>query len=493
MTQGDRTKGLLATFEKNVVECGDSVAIAAADGELGFKELLECANRLAGELAAAGIKPGALVILSLPNGVSFVPTLLALWKRGCVVALASPKYHSAEIAAIVGRLRPQAMVTTSQPWPAALGNVISAQLSVGSATIAAHAFADHREVDPNVNDLALIKLTSGSTGEPKGIALTPGNLAAEAKNICNTLSVSAADRIIAPVPLCHSYGFDLGVLPLLVRGASLVVRESFVPRALLKDIGDPQASIVLGLPSMYRFLLEIETPNAPALGHLRYLLSCTSPLNPRVISEFYERFGVAICQHYGASESGAISNHLPAEVMRKPQAVGKAVAGVEIGFCDASGRDLPAGQEGEIVVRSAAVASRYVMGAPSDRTPLKDGSFRTGDSGYIDGEGYLHVSGRIDSVINVGGLKVYPLEVVHVLEGLPQIKEAVVQGVKDGLGEEVPCAIVTLKAPLSEGEILKHCHQRLAEYKVPRRIKIIDKIPTGPTGKPLFPVEVFGS
>jgi long-chain acyl-CoA synthetase len=191
------------------------------------------------------------------------------------------------------------------------------------------------------------------------------------------------------------------------------------------------------------------------------------------VTEFIGRFGVPICQHYGSSETGAATNHLPAEVPGRPASVGRSMSGVEI----------EVDEEGEVVVTSGAVARRYVLGAPPGESPLRNGVFRTGDLGTLDDDGFLTVLGRRDAMINVGGLKVSPAEVSATLERHPAVAEAAVLGFPDGRDEEVVYAVVSLSGAADESELIEFCRESLAEHKVPRRIEIRDALPRTATGK----------
>ena len=298
-----------------------------------------------------------------------------------------------------------------------------------------------------------------------------------------TLDLTPEDRIYAPVPIFHSYGFDLGVLAMLFSGAPLILEEIFVPRKILSRLTAPEVTVFLGVPSMYRFLLEAAPPDPPDLSRLRYALSCTAPLYPDLIAAFYEKFNVPICQHYGSSETGAATTHLPQAVLDHPASVGVAMKNVTVLIVDEQGRELPAGQKGEVVVRSEAVAGGYAMGPVAESSPFTDGAFRMGDIGHLDADGFLYLHGRKDALINVGGLKVSPDEVTMVLESCPAVREAAVIGVRDAMGEEIVYAAVALRSALSEKELLAFCSSRLANYKVPRRLDIFEKLPRGPSGK----------
>lgn len=433
-------------------------------------------------LSRAGVANGALVALMLPNCLAFVPIYLALRKLSATVALVPPKYGPAEIAAIQRGVGPSCFITTTAAARTLAARRIE-QLTLTCApeplAVAHTAVAEHPALPAGT---VLLKFTSGSTGQPKGIALDAANLEAEATNIVTGLRLEPEDRIFAPVPLCHSYGFDLGVLTLLKVGCTLQLEDTFVPRRVLAELAGGKVSIFLGVPAMYRAWLGLPPSSAGALP-VRYLLSCTAPLPAAVVTAFHARYGAAICQHYGSSETGAVTTHVPEQVLERPDSVGTAMGDVALRVVDRDGGAVPDGAEGEVVVTSSAVAhGGYVMGAPTDRNPFQPGGYRTGDLGSVQ-DGFLYVRGRVDDLINVGGFKVSPREVIEALESYPAVAEAAVVGVKDPRGEEVVYAVVALSGAATEGELLAHCRSRLAEYKVPRRIDIRPSLPRGPTGK----------
>jgi long-chain acyl-CoA synthetase len=279
---------------------------------------------------------------------------------------------------------------------------------------------------------------------------------------------------------------------MLWSGASLVPRTTFVPRRLLADMAQRETTVFLGVPSIYRTLVDIPVADKPDLSHLRFLLSCTAPLPPALIESFHDKFGVPICQHYGSSETGAATTHVPSLVRMNPTSVGRAMSGVRLSILDDAGRHVPPGQEGEVVIDGDAVADGYVMGEPADESPFRRDGYWSGDLGYLDDAGLLHLTGRKSQIINVGGLKVSPNEVVQVLEDFPQVAEAVVVGVKGAGGGDLVCAVVVLREPTDTAEILVHCRDHLAEYKVPRRIEVRDRLPRSDTGKVKLTLEDLG-
>ena len=450
------------------------IRVVDADGSMEGGELRRAAGALATALAAAGLREGDVVGLALDQARALAPALVAAWEIGATVVLVPPALGAAELGAVANGLAPALLVTSATD---------AARTAIGVGGTATALAADGlpplgliaRTATAPAADLAgaaLVKLSSGSTGAPKAIALTHANIEAEAANVAAALGLGPGDRVVAPVSLTHSYGFDLGLLAVLASGAVVEQRPFLSPRRALADMAG--STVYLGVPAVYRAVAEAPASAPPDLSGARYLLSCTAPLSPALITTFATRFGAAICQHYGSSETGAVANHVPDQVLERPESVGRAIRGVALHV---------AGDTGELVVEGPAVAARYVLGGPCNASPLVSGSFRTGDLAEIDADGYIRILGRRDAVINVGGLKVSPQEVCEALERHPAVREAAVVGVPDGRGDELVTAAVVLAHAVPDAELIAHCSGELAEHKVPRRIMICDALPVGPTGK----------
>ncbi len=449
----------------------NQLALSHPQAALTFAELFVSADKLAATLEKSGVRAGDIVCISLPNTPDFVFSLLALWKIGAAAALISPKFGSHERDVIRQHLPCKFIVTkneTANDWVV----VQSAQMKL-TDSLSLIPITTKAAPLTDIQNLAVVKFSSGTTGIPKGIGLTVENIIAEAEGIVEGLAVTEVDRILVTTPLCHSYGFDLGVLASLGSGATLFINDMFIPRSTMKAIDQNSITLFLGVPSMYRAWCETRMAETPSLKTIRYMLSCTAPLSPMVIEQFHERFGVPICQHYGSSETGAVSTHLPCSVRQKPDSVGKLMPHVSVRITE---------EAKEVIVSGKAVSPGYLMGTPQN-SPLNNGEFRTGDLGYVDADGFLFVSGRIDQIINVGGFKVSPVEVSWVLENHPAVSEAAVTGRNDSSGESFVYAAVKLRSDTNEAELLAHCQQHLSEYKVPRRIDIMSEFPTTATGK----------
>ena len=467
-------------FKSRTGNLGEQVAVEAPGMEMGFGELWTLADRLAVLFLEAGVREGGVVGLALGNSPTFPAAFLALCRLNATIALLPPRSGRSELMAIADGVGLSSIVAEAETGPhvAAAMPIASASAVDGFRVLVP---APTEDVGATREDEALLKFSSGSTAEPKGIALTADNVLAEAETVTATLDLGRGDRILAGVPLFHSYGFDLGVLPTLYSGATLLPEDSFVPRRTMRRLASRVAAF-LGVPAQYRAFLATRIEETPELTAVRWLLSCTAPLAPEVVTQFLGRFGAPICQHYGSSEAGAVTTHLPSEVRSRPGSVGKPMSGVEVSVIE-GGQPVTPGSEGEVVVESNAVAARYVLGAPSGQSPLRDGAFRTGDLGRMDSDGFLTLVGRRDAMINVGGLKVSPAEVSATLERHLAVREAAVLGLPDGRSEEVVYAVVALSEPVAEDELIEFCREALAEHKVPRRIEIRDELPRTPTGK----------
>jgi acyl-CoA synthetase (AMP-forming)/AMP-acid ligase II len=479
--RGGSSSVLWDEFHSRTRGLGDQVAAESPAGNFTFGALWSEADRLASLFLGAGVAQGRVAGLALRNSPRFLAAFLALCRLDATVALVPPQYSRSELTAITSGVGLSSIVADAE-----LAGGIAAAIPIsrssaidGLGVLIPAGTGGIAAAEPE----AVLKFSSGSTAEPKGIALTAANVLTEVENVVATLNLGRGDRVLSGVPLFHSYGFDLGLLPTLYSGATLLLEDTFVPRRTLAALAKAEIAAFLGVPAQYRSFLATRVASPFDLSEVRWLLSCTATLAPEIVTAFFDRFGAPVCQHYGSSESGAVTTHLPLEVLRLPASVGRAMAGVQVTVVDENGGTLPPGADGEVVVASGAVARRYILGAPNGHSPLGEGVFRTGDVGRLDSEGFLTLVGRRDAMINVGGFKVSPAEVVATLERHPAVREAAVLGVPDGRGEEVVYAVVALSGSVDEAELLAFCQGALAEYKVPRRVEIRDALPKTASGK----------
>jgi acyl-coenzyme A synthetase/AMP-(fatty) acid ligase len=477
---------LWTTFGERLAAAGHSVAVAHATRSWTARELVAAVDSIALEVPES--LEGATVVVSLKDSFALVAATLSVWRASGAVALVSPGVGSQERVAIQDGARPRVWIVSAENSGRLCrelgGSARPVQLDVGldlDLALVTCAGEDHDR-----SSAALIKFSSGTTGVPKGVVLEAENVMAEAEQIRTTLSLTGSDRILAPVSLSHSYGFDVGVLGSLASGAALHLAPPLVPRRFLTEVASAEISHVLGVPALYRTLLGAGGDRPKALPSLRYLLSSTAPLQAETIIAFHARFGLPICQHYGSSEAGAVTNHVPGRVLEYPTTVGLPMNGVEIQLLAPDGAPARAGEAGAVVIRSAAAGCRYVMGGPETGTPFIQGGVTMGDLGVLQG-GFLTVLGRLDNIINVGGFKVAPEEVVRALESHPAVVEAVAGGIATKSGDQAVYAAVAVAGVTTEADLIAHCGARLAEHKVPRRIDLMRQLPRGPSGKVRLP------
>lgn len=342
------------------------------------------------------------------------------------------------------------------------------------------------------NDVALVLHTSGTTSRPKIVPLTQANLAASARHIGQTLGLRATDRCLAVMPLFHIHGLIAATLSSLAAGGSVIVPDGgFDALKFFRQLDGSGATWMTAVPTMYQALLARADRNREVLDRtrLRFLRSSSASLPPQVMLELEKIFGCPVIESYGMTEAThqMTSNPLPPAV-RKPGSVGIA-AGPEVRVAAPDGGTMAPGQEGEVVISGPNVTPGYEANPAANGAAFfeRDGKiwFRTGDQGRMDEGGYLRITGRLKEIINRGGEKVSPLEVDEVVMDHPAVRQCVTFGMPhDRLGEDVAVAVVLREGQeASEQAIRDFAGQRLAAFKVPRRVVILAEIPKGATGK----------
>ncbi len=340
---------------------------------------------------------------------------------------------------------------------------------------------------PNPADVALILYTSGTTSRPKQVSLTHANLSASAHNIGVSLRLGPSDRCLNMMPLFHIHGIAAGLLAPLTAGGSIVVTPGFDADQFFSWLKEYRPTWYSAVPTIHQSVLALAQEHRDGIesDSLRFIRSSSASLAPSVMRALEEEFGVPVIEAYGMTEAAhqIASNPLP-PAKRKPGTVGIPV-GVEVRIVASGGGSPSNAGHGEIAICGENVTHGY--GTPSDGNvgAFVDGWFRTGDEGYIDEEGYLHLTGRIKEMINRGGEKIAPSEIDEALLEHPAIEQVLTFAIPHPtLGEDVGAA-VTLHdgADVNETELRTYLFQHLADFKIPTQILIVDEIPQGPTGK----------
>ncbi|HUI05583.1 MAG TPA: long-chain fatty acid--CoA ligase [Verrucomicrobiae bacterium] len=337
------------------------------------------------------------------------------------------------------------------------------------------------------DDLAVIIYTSGTTGKPKGALLTHGNIAANVGSCIKALEETTDDRLTLLLPMFHSFMLTVGIFTPLSMGAGIVLIKSIHPlKAAMREIIMNRATIFVGIPQIFQALAEAKIPFwLHWVLKLRMAVSGAAPLPRETLDAFERKMRFPLLEGYGLSEASPVVSFNPWKGVRKAGSVGLPLPDVEVKVFDDHDRELPPGQVGEIVVRGPNVMRGYYNHPEETASTLRSGWLHTGDMGKKDEDGYIYIVDRRKEMLLVRGLNVYPREIEEVLHQFPSVREAAVVAKADEKRGEVPMAFVSPVegATLDPNEILKFCRDRLADYKMPREVRIMDALPRTATGK----------
>jgi acyl-CoA synthetase (AMP-forming)/AMP-acid ligase II len=446
---------------------------------------------VADALAAAGIRHGNRVAIVQPNGLPAIVCFLAAAMTGTAAPL-NPAYPYEEFFFFLGDTSAHLLLCphrgAEQARAAAVDRgirVLSVVMDPQGTVHIVQQRAGTPAAPPTPDDVALVLHTSGSTGRPKRVPLQHSNLAVSASNVANTYSLSPDDVSLCIMPLFHIHGLVASTLAPLFSGGTVVVPTKFSPLTFWRTVHEHRVTWYSGVPTMHQLLLARAHGHKHHAGTLRFIRSASAPMPPEKIHKMEELFGVPFVEAYGMTEAShqMASNPLPPE-HRKPGSVGPAT-GIRISIMDAQGKHLRKGERGEVVIQGPSIFDGYENNSEANAASFVRGWFRTGDQGYLDEDNYLHLTGRIKDLIIRGGENVAPREVDEVLLAHPAVAEAVTFAMPHPtLGEEVASAVVLHEqGGAHESDLLKHCRERLAEYKCPKKVFIVHSIPLTATGK----------
>jgi acyl-CoA synthetase (AMP-forming)/AMP-acid ligase II len=462
---------------------------------LTYARLLSQIQAVRESLNAFGISRDDRVVIVVDNGPEMAVAFMAL--ASCVTAVPlNPAYRADEFKFYLSRLNASALVVKVEDESDVrqvardLGLLIIDLVPHEHAAAGMFELRDtsggpiRRPASQQRADVALILHTSGTTSAPKIVPLTHENICAQARNNQVSLQLNATDTCLNIMPLFHSTGLVGVVLASLISGASVVCPPGFYAPQFFAWLQEFQPTWFTAVPSMHQAIVARARVNnqEKVVSTLRFIRSSSTALSQQLMSELEQLFAVPIIESYGMTECGMIAcNPLPPQ-QRKLRSAGVPTI-IELKVTDQNGRDLGANAEGEIAVRGTCVVSEYEEDARVNQESFTNGWFKTGDQGLIDADGFIFITGRLKEIINRGGEKIAPLEVDQALLDHPLVAQAVTFPVKNELlGEEVAAAVVT-NGDVSETELREFVFSRLAAFKVPRQILIVDEIPKGSFGK----------
>ena len=466
---------LLHLFDFSLVGRRNQPALefVASDGrreDRTFGEIEDASNCFAHALSTRGLVAGDRLCICLPNGPEVIELFLACVKLGVIYVPVNILYREREVGHIVSDAQPKAVVTATE-----LPELVRA----AAASDAQRMPAARLDGDSP----AAIVYTSGTTGASKGAVLTHNNFAANAINLVTCWQISAADRLMLPLPLFHVHGLGNGLHSWLISGCRMRLLERFEYQKATESLLDFRPTLFFGVPTIYVRLLETPAGAAREIGSaMRLFVSGSAPLAAQVLEDFRALFGHTILERYGMSETLMnISNPYVGE--RRAGTVGFPMPGVSVRLLDPEGNRARDGETGEIHLRGANVFSGYWNRPEATQEAFRDGWFRTGDLATRSPDGYYTLVGRRSDLIISGGFNIYPREIEEFLTEQPEIAEAAVVGVPDRLRGEMPVAYVVERSPFNSRDLEDRCRAAMASYKVPRAFIPVEKLPRNAMGK----------
>jgi len=467
---------------------------------VGLREQAAETAAALGRLGAGGSRPVAIV---LPNGPEMAAAFVSVAAAGATAPL-NPAYRRDEFEFYLGDLDARLLIVEEGSESPALDVARERGMPVaflradtggpaGRFELAADGGAPAGPAEAaglpaaGPDDTALILHTSGTTSRPKIVPLTQSNLCASAAAIAASLALQPADRCLNVMPLFHIHGLVAALLSSLHAGAGVACTPGFNALHFYLYLRELSPTWYTAVPTMHQAIVARAARNREIVDSagLRLIRSSSAPLPPQVMTEIEKTFDAPVIEAYGMTEAAhqMASNPLP-PAERKPGSVGRA-AGPEIAVMDEGGRILPAGSTGEVVIRGDNVTPGYLNNPDANAAAFRGGWFRTGDQGHLDDDGYLWLTGRLKEIINRGGEKISPREVDEVILDHPDVVQAVTFAIPhDKLGEDVAVAVVLREgASTKTAGIRAFAAQRVVNFKVPRKVVIVDEIPKGATGK----------
>jgi malonyl-CoA/methylmalonyl-CoA synthetase len=490
---------LFCALRQNFPDDLDSVAIETADGEplyYTWRDLERGTAMLANLLESLALPAGSRVAVQTEKSVEALMLYLAVLRAGLVYLPLNSAYQSAEIEYFIGNAQPAVVVCTPRnfgwvsrlAFTAGTAHVFTLDESRGGTLLQRAAVQSdrHTPAKRGADDLAAILYTSGTTGRSKGAMLSHGNLLSNAEVLKTQWGWREGDVLIHALPIFHVHGLFVASHGALLNGSKMIWFGKFDPRAVIERL--PEATVFMGVPTLYVRLLGEPALNREACAHMRVFISGSAPLLIDTFEDFHTRTGHTILERYGMSETVMLTSNPYAlkDGFRRGGTVGFPLPGVGVRVVDDTGARCPRGEIGHLQVRGPNVFKGYwQMPEKTKEEFTKDRWFKTGDVGKIDAQGYVVIVGRSKDLIISGGYNVYPAEIESVLNELPGIAESAVIGVPHAdFGEAVVAVVVARPGAAPDAAaLIVELKGKIANFKVPKRVFVIDALPRNAMGK----------
>jgi long-chain acyl-CoA synthetase len=469
----------------------DRPAVRLDDVTLTYSVLDAMVGRAAGLIAAMGIGEGDRVGLQMPNAPYFPILYYAILRLGAVVVPMNPLLKGREVSFYLSDSGARTIFAWHGFAEAAEQGAEDAEAELVLVEpgkfeqVLGEASVVEEVTDRADGDAAVIIYTSGTTGTPKGATLTHANIESGARVGMDLVHAGPDSVALATLPLFHVFGMNSLMNVTMKSRGLLTLVPRFEPEKVLEVVERDRATVFGGVPTMYSALLHHEGRERFDTSSLELCVSGGAAMPVEVLRGFDEAFGCKVLEGYGLSETTGMGSFNLPERERKPGSIGVPVGGTEMKAVDDDGNEVPTGEPGEVVMRGPFVMSGYWGRDDATEATMGGGWFHTGDIATVDEDGYFFIVDRIKDLIIRGGYNVYPREVEEVLYEHPAVREVAVVGIAhESLGEEVAAVVALVDdAQATPDELRAFAKERVAAYKYPRVVQIVDELPKGPTGK----------
>lgn len=516
-------KTTLEAFQDHARRHPDDPQLTYFDSTLSVRQIDELSNALAAALESYELGPGDRIALYMQNVPQYVLTLLAAWKLNAIPVPLNPMLRADELKHHLDDSGARILVALDNLWQDVAHNVVERtgvdtvitvsprsmqsrddeRLQLDQAVDVVGDVIDFDELldrfdassprphTPSPDDVAFLCYTSGTTGPSKGSVSSHRNVVAIGSTICDVAELDHSSRVLGLAPLFHITGIMVQLVPALLSRSVLILSYRFHPAVMLDSISEHRPTFSVGPITAYVGLLQHPDFTKQHFDSLDRVYSGGAPISPAAARSFEERTGKQLLGAYGMTEATAATHltpkgqHSPVDPMTGALSVGKAIPGVAVRIVDDNGVDVPNGTAGEVLLSSGGAISRYWNRPEDTAKTIRDGWLHSGDIGVVDDDGWLYLVDRKKDLINCSGFKVWPREVEDALYEHPEVLEAAVVGVPDSYRGETVMAYVSLKTPgaTTSDELHEFARERLAAYKRPAAIEVLDQLPKTSSGK----------
>ncbi|HVY85432.1 MAG TPA: malonyl-CoA synthase [Caulobacterales bacterium] len=476
---------LYSLFARRFAAAGDRPALVDANGAgPAFRELDTLAAQFATVLALYGVKPGDRIVVQVEKSIGAVALYLACLRIGAVFVPLNTAYTPAEVDYFIADSEPALFVSRKESKHRDTPTIVLGVDETSLLWSQARASEPLPDIAPRAaDDLAAILYTSGTTGRSKGAMLSHGNLASNALTLHRLWGFEPEDVLIHALPIFHVHGLFVALHTMLLNGSTTIFLPKFDPNEVIALL--PRATVMMGVPTFYTRLLAEPALTRAAAANMRLFISGSAPLLAETHRAFEERTGHRILERYGMTEAGMITSN-PLDGARVPGTVGFALPDVDLRVMDEHEQPVPAGEPGILQVRGPNVFKGYWRNPEKTAEEFRDGGwFVTGDIVRQSADGRIEIVGRAKDLIIAGGFNIYPKEIEEAVDAVDGVEESAVIGVPHpDLGEAVVAVVAQRKdAGVTEAAVLAAIAERLARFKQPRRVIVVEALPRNAMGK----------